>query len=383
MKIYIAAYNDVSQKVLKDAQKEFIDKFKDVEAKNFVDDDPEVIWFLTGGSEHNALDQIEPQKRYCFIANQNDNSWAAATEVKALLNEKGIKTRILNYDLIESLEPVQIFLEEGTEHKKVRLGMIGKPENWLVASVPDYELLDEVLGIQVREYDWQYVLDQNENTEDNTFEKYFSKYKYADFDKNKSLFNKLMSFISIEGVSALSFACFDFVKQNEHTACLPVSALNTLKIPATCEGDLCAAAGMIVLERLTGIIPWMANINYIDRECAIFSHCTAGLDFVDNITIDSHYESGKGSAIKGKSKSGQVTIFRIDHQLEYCYLSLGEIVGSGDFITGCRTQVKVSMSSKDLFLLREFPLGNHHLIAYGDQTDALIEYFTNKGFRIV
>ena len=383
MKIYIAAYNKVSNQQLKSAKSAFMEKFRGVQQSELVDEDPEIIWFITGGSEHNALEQIEPQKRYCFIANQDDNSWAAATEVKALLNEKGIKTRIFNYDLLESLEDLYVFFEEGEEYQTTHLAMIGKPESWLVSSVPDYDLLEEVLGIKILEFDWQDVLNQDEFSDNDSFDKYFGKHEFADFGKNRSMFNKLMNLISVEGVSALSFACFDFVEQNEYTACLPVAALNTMNIPATCEGDLCAAAGMIVLSRLKGIVPWMANINYIDKEYAIFSHCTAGLDFINDFKINTHYESGKGSAINGEAKGGQVTIFRLDHQLEYCYLSLGELVDSGDFITGCRTQVKIKMSSKDLFLLREFPLGNHHLIAHGDVTDPLIEYFTNKGFRIV
>lgn len=365
------------------AKKTFLERFRADKSIEFVDSDPDIIWFMTGGSEHNALELIEPQKRYCFLASKDDNSWAAATEVKAFLNEKGIKTRIFNLDLIDSLEKVQLFLEEGEEFKKTKLAMIGKPESWLVASVPDYDLLDEVLGIEVHEYTWDNVLSLEESKKDNTFVDQFSTCSYKTFPENSSLYNKLVKFVENEKVSALSFACFDFVKKYNYTACLPVATFNSKDIPATCEGDLCAAAGMIVLSRLTGKIPWMANLNYIDREVAIFTHCTAPVDIVSEFEIDTHYESDTGSAVKGKMKQGEVTVFRVDHQLEYCFLSLGQIVGTGDLVLGCRTQVKVQLSKKSLFLLREFPLGNHHLIIHGDYTDVLAEYFTNKGLRIV
>ncbi len=382
MKITIVAYNDISENVLSDAKSKFLNKFKDVDDEDFVQSDPDVIWFLTGGSEHNALKQIEPQKRYCFIANQNDNSWAAATEVKALLNEKGIKTRIFNIDLIDSLEKVQMFLEEGEEFKKFKLAMIGKPESWLVASTPEYDLLDEVLGIEIVEYDWTNILDKNETISD-IFIKKFGECKDEFAQLNNSLYKKIKTFIAEENVSALAFACFEFVKEYNYTACLPVATLNYENIPAICEGDLCSAAGMIVLSRLIGKVPWMANLNFVDRDYAIFTHCTVSLDIVSDFVVESHYESGKGSAVNGKILPGEVTIFRIDYQLEYCYLSLGEIVDSGDLVVGCRTQVKVKLSRKSLFLLREFPLGNHHLLIHGDYTDILAEYFTNKGFRIV
>ncbi len=382
MKISIVAYNDVSEKTLSNAKRKFLSKFKDVKADDFVYSDPDVIWFLTGGSEHNALEQIEPQKRYCFIANQNDNSWAAATEVKALLNEKGIKTRIFNFDLIDSLEKIQLFLEEGKVFKKTKMAMIGKPESWLVASVPEYDLLEEVLGIEVVEYDWNSILDKEES-ENELFDSQFGACHYDSFPQNNTLYKKLKTFIADENVSALSFACFNFVQDNNYTACLPVATLNSENIPSTCEGDLCAAAGMIVLSRLVGKVPWMANLNYIDREHAIFTHCTVPVDIVSEFKVDTHYETDKGSAVNGKMNSGQVTVFRIDHQLEYCFLSLGEIVETGDLIKGCRTQIKVKLSRKSLFLLKEFPLGNHHLIIHGDYTDVLAEYFANRGFRIV
>ncbi|HOZ30748.1 MAG TPA: hypothetical protein PLL66_07505 [Bacteroidales bacterium] len=47
------------------------------------------------------------------------------------------------------------------------------------------------------------------------------------------------------------------------------------------------------------------------------------------------------------------------------------------------TKARNKMSSKSLFFLREFPLGNHYLIILGDHTDIVAEYFTNRGFRIV
>jgi L-fucose isomerase-like protein len=193
----------------------------------------------------------------------------------------------------------------------------------------------------------------------------------------------MVSFIQSEEVSSVAISCFDFIEKHKYTACLPVALLNENNIPAVCEGDLCAAAGMIVLSRLTGKIPWMANLNYLDKSAVVFSHCTAPLNLLQNYNITTHFESGIGSAVRGEIKNQQVTVFRIDHKLEYCFLSLGEIIETGEMLKACRTQIRVKMSAKSLFLLREYPLGNHHLIIPGDYTDILAEYFSKKGFRIV
>ncbi len=382
MKIYIAANNNVSERLINKARTDFLEKFSGLHTNDFVNSDANVIWFLSGGSEHKAIEQIEAQNRYCFLASAKDNSWAAASEVKAFLNEKGIKTKIFNIDLINNLEPLQKFLDEKDRYKNTKLALIGKPENWLLASVPDYELLHEVLGIKIVEYNWSDILQLKDNQFDE-FDKYFAKYNYKTFEKDRSLYNKMLSFIQVEEVSAMAVACFDFIKKNDYTACLPVALLNNNNIPTVCEGDLCSAAGMIIFSRLTGKIPWVANLNALDRETVVFSHCTAPLNLLESFDVESHFESGKGSAVKGKIANQQVTVFRIDNNLEFCFLALGEIIESGDIIQACRTQIKVKMSHKSIFLLREFPLGNHHLIVPGDYTNVLAEYFTNKGFRIV
>jgi L-fucose isomerase-like protein len=383
LKIFIAAYNDISDEKISKAKSELLGRFHSQEGIQFVDKEPDVIWFLTGGSEHNALGQIEPQKRYCFIATQNENAWSAATEVKALLNEKGVITKIFNLDLIETLESLHVFLNHQNKFATSRLALIGNPENWLVASVPDYELLKEVLDIEIIQYNWDDVLALPDTSSDDTFNRYFADYKFDTLNESGLLYNKLNYLIERDKLSAFTVACFNLISQYSYSACLPLAVFNSRNIPAICEGDLCAAAGMIVLSRLVGIVPWMANLNYIDREAAIFSHCTAPVNMTDDFEIDTHFESGKASALKAIMKKGPVTVFRIDHQLEYCSLSLGEIVESGELIDGCRTQAKVKLLSKDLFLLREFPLGNHHLLVSGNHTDILAEYFTNKGFRIV
>ncbi len=194
---------------------------------------------------------------------------------------------------------------------------------------------------------------------------------------------KFDTLIKQNNLDAISVACFDLLTKTENTVCLPVAAMNNFGFPATCEGDLCSAAGMIVVKRLTGLVPWMANLSYADKNGAVFSHCTIQQNLLSKMDVTTHYESGKLSAVKGELKKQTVTICRIDRKLEYCFLALGEVVDNYDSPFACRTQAYIKMSSKSLFLLREFPLGNHHLIITGDCTNIIAEYFTNHGFRIV
>lgn len=383
MKIYIAAASNCPEQTIENAVESFIQKFKGVKHSDFVNDSPDVIWFLTGGSEHNALKRISAHKRFCFIASDEDNSWASATEVKALLNDKGISTRIFDLKMLDSFSPLADYLNYSGHEKSFKLGLIGKPADWLVASIPDPGLLKEVLNIDITEFTHDDLLNSVPSGKDNLFSQTFKNRSFDSYEETELLTSKLNSLINSNSLDAVALECFGLLKDNNYTPCLSLAALNSVKIPAICEGDLCSAAGMISLFRLNGSIAWMANLMHANREYATFAHCTAPLNILDNYNIDTHFESCKGAAVRGNLQNQQVTVFRIDRKLEYCFLSLGEVIGSDDSNRACRTQAKIKMSTKSLFLLREFPLGNHHLIVPGDHTDILADYFTNKGFRIV
>ncbi len=383
MKIYIAAFNDIGDDQIAKAVNNFTSKFKSSKFADFVYDEPEVIWFLTGGSEHNALKRIESKNRYCLMASANDNSWAAATEVKALLNEKGIISRIFDYDKLDSLAPLYEYLNVAIVEKTSRLGLIGDSADWLVASTPDADLLKEILNIEILQFTHQELNSIDVKSKTTEFDNIFKSDNFDSKSETSAYSSRLKDFADFHKLDAIALDCFSIIKASSFTACLSLSAFNEINFPAICEGDLCSAAGMIVFHRLEGRVPWMANLNHVGRQYAEFSHCTAPVSLMDSYSIDTHYETGKGAAVKGKIKQQLVTVFRLDRNLEHCFLALGEVVDAEFNENACRTQARIKMSSKSLFLLREFPLGNHHLIVPGDHTDKVAEYFTNKGFRII
>lgn len=382
MKIFLASSGDDSDIPPSSVVTDFLGRFN-LTSDVFVQTNPDVIWFLSGGTEHKVLDRIESKNRYCFLASRNGNSWAAATEVKAYLNEKGINTKLFDVDKLQSLSELERFLMPPASEKKARLGVIGGISDWLVSSIPDEDLLDDLLDIELVNFTWDEFLALPEGEDFCNFAENFGRFGHESFASELSLVKKFDTLIKQNNLDAVTVGCFGLIGKVGNTICLPVSAMNDYGFPAACEGDLCSATGMMIVKRLTGKIPWMANLSFADKEAAVFSHCTVQKNLLDKMEITTHYETGKYAAVKGEMKKQNVTIFRIDRKLEYCFLSLGEIIDNCDSPFACRTQVKVKMTSKGLFLLREFPLGNHHLIIDGDCTDAIAEYFTNKGFRVV
>ncbi len=343
--------------------------------------EPDVIWFLTGGAEQSALKFIESKNRYCFIASYQNNSWSSATEVKAYLNEKGINTEIFDLDKLESLTPIQHYLYKKEDPDICNLGVIGNSANCMIASFPEKKLLEEVLGIRTLEFSWEEVLKLEETKIEPDRKSFISDLSLPKLEKCKILINKLNTLIGKNDLRSLVMDCFTLAEYADYEPCLSASVFNNLNIPTAYEGDLCSAVGMIVFSRLLGRVPWMANLSHVTRTSAVFSHSTVPFYLLDDYEILD--DCGTGGVVKGKIKKQQVTVFRIDRKLEYCFISLGEVINTGNILDVCGTQAEIKMSAKSLFLLREFPLGNHHLIVDGDHSDILAGYFKDKGFRIV
>ena len=79
--------------------------------------------------------------------------------------------------------------------------------------------------------------------------------------------------------------------------------------------------------------------------------------------LDTHYESGIGTGIRGYMKPGAVTIFKVAGDLSRCFIAEGELVESLAKPNLCRTQQVIRLNDKQqaaYFLTN--PIGNHHII---------------------
>jgi L-fucose isomerase-like protein len=82
--------------------------------------------------------------------------------------------------------------------------------------------------------------------------------------------------------------------------------------------------------------------------------------------VQTHFETGKGTAVEGDFRGDTVTIFRFDNKLEKAFIATAAITGRPKSITACRTQIEVRLNKNEVESLRRNPLGNHHLIFPGD-----------------
>jgi L-fucose isomerase-like protein len=373
LKIKLLAFQGAPDAIFKNAVSR-LEKLIPQENYTLVEDHPDVLFFLSGGSELAATKQVSPGNFYLLIGSQHDNAYASATEVKAYLNEKNISSLLLDEEETETPALLRNFLTVKQAlinlHGK-KLGQIGQVSDWLISSAIPADLMESKLGIKLQVIPWGELAHFSEFIASEAFLDSYSGSTPMDLTETAKVSGLLTDTIQKRNLDAITVECFPMVQKDKVTACLPLGKFNNEGIPAGCEGDLTAITGMMLGKELTGIIPWIANINKVSEEVCMFSHCTIAPGLVSDFRIKTHFETGEGTAIEGDFKGDSVTIFRFDNTLSKAFIATATITGRPKSHSACRTQIEVKLTTDEVKLLRESPLGNHHLIFPGDYTKLL------------
>ncbi len=345
-----------------------------IDSIEFVDNEPDLLFFLSGGSEQAAIDCVENNKFYTLLAYNVENSFAAAMEVKAWLNNNNINSILLNYNDIATKVQLEKIITTKLALNKLhgkQLGLVGEVSEWLVASSVDSQILASKLGILLKQIAWATLPSVEDMGIDENFMKKFSEYETAEIENAAKVYSLLRNCIDNQQLDAITVECFPMVRQKAITACLALSHFNDQKIPAGCEGDLVSIAGIMLAQQLFGEIPWMANVANISKNTCLLAHCTVATSFLSNFSITTHFETGKGTAIKGEILASTITVFRFNNALTKAFVAKANHVISTNFVTACRTQIVAEMSLEDINVLQNKSLGNHVLILKGDFIEQL------------
>lgn len=368
LKVKLLAFNGAPETVFKNAVKR-VEKLISPEDYTFTENNPDILFFLSGGSEQNAMKQVSTGNFYLLIGSQHDNAYASATEVKAYLNEMNIPSILLDEEETETSAMLKDFVTVRKALKNLRgkkLGQIGEVSEWLISSAIPAELLESKLGIKLTVIPWNELAHFSEFKVSEQFLASFSGSTNMDLTETAKVSELLTNTIEKRNLDAITVECFPMVQKDNVTACLPLARFNNVGIPAGCEGDITAIAGMMLCKELTGISPWIANINKVSDEVCMFSHCTIAPGLVSDFSVKTHFETGKGTAIQGNFKGDLITIFRFDNKLSKAFIASTNITGRPKSDSACRTQIEVKLAENEVKLLRQRPLGNHHLIFPGD-----------------
>jgi len=373
IKTKILAYPGAPETLLSEGKEKLNNFFQDIEF-NYNAHNPEALVFLSGGSENEAIQHINTDKFILLLAFEENNSWASAAEVKAWMDKRNTGGMLIDLYERDDRKKAHLYFDAIEKLQKLqgqKLGQIGNVSEWLVASTIEHNLLYSKLGIEIIKIPWSSVPDYMDSSCEKDFEDKYASISGFDIVSASKVHTVLQSVIDQHALDAITVECFSLVKDNGVTACLSLSHLNDLGVPAGCEGDITSIIGIMLVQALTGRIPWMANTIKVNTNKIKFTHCTAPTNLLEGFEIDTHYETGLGTAVSGKIAKGPVTVFRLNNTLDQAFLAEGNVIQTSKVKHACRTQVEVEISETMAKQLKTHPLGNHHLVLPGKHKESL------------
>lgn len=345
-----------------------------------------LIYVRTGGAEgifKSLLPEIRLKYRgpVYLLTSGKSNSLAASMEILSYLRQHGIPGEIL-HGRSESLARRIALLEKVACARKTlqgqRIGVVGNPSDWLIASAASPLAIKEKLGADLVEVPMEALLALIARTRAKDIPDGLPMKTdiRASYPGAIQVYEALKEVKDQYELQALTLRCFDLLTSVGNTGCIALARLNAAGIPAACEGDVPALLSMMIAHALTGCTGFQANPSRIDTECGelLFAHCTIPLDIPSSIQYDTHFESGIGVGIHGEFPEGPVTLFKVSGELGRCFLAEGQLLRNQYEDNLCRTQVVVKIQPEEARYFLTNPIGNHHILLPGHHK-ALLEAF--------
>ncbi len=355
--------------------------------KQLHDLNPLLYFVVTGGTERLLLNLLKKRNEIVknepvfLIAHPTHNSLPASLEILAKLNQDGKSGKIFylrsENDNTALEQIVNIITNYNVKNflRSSKIGLVGEPSDWLVASSPDPNIVKTTWGPEIIPIKMDKVKNALKTTNDEAIS-YFSNSltqnaesinepTTKDIESNVNIYLALQNLIKNYQLNAITIRCFDLVLDIKSTGCFGLSQLNDDGYIAGCEGDLVSTVGMLWVYKLLNQIPWMANPVQLNenKNTLWLAHCTVPRSIVNNYSLRSHFESGIGIGIQGSFSKGPITLLRIGgKKMEKLWLAEGEIIQSGSSEHLCRTQVEIKLSHGSVTELLNAPLGNHLIL---------------------
>ena len=361
----------------------------------------DLIYIRTGGTEgafkaaFTAPDGTLalPPVPVLLLTSGKSNSLAASMEILSFLRQRGhvgeilhgpadyIAGRIRDLAMVVGRRPFDAAAWKPRLQGK-RLGLVGRPSDWLISSDVDpvvaqrelgLELVDIPMGELVAEirkgtFEWPEGISWPSGgpiRED--FQPRFGRtLTPAAFEGAMEIYGALCHLVARYRLDGLTLRCFDLLGEVGNTGCMALALLNAQGIPSSCEGDVPALISMLVARELAGCCGFQANPSRIDPQSGemLLAHCTVPLDMIRWGEYDTHFESGIGVAVRGELAEGPVTVLKVSPDLKQCFAVDATLVRNQAERDLCRTQVVLRAPGTARYFLTD-SIGNHHIIVPG------------------
>ena len=363
----------------------------------YADTRDNIIYVRTGGTEgifksvfcKDGSLNIPDGRPVRLLTSGKSNSLAASMEILSFLNRAGWPGEIIHggtEEIVKSLRGG--FTQGGKCHikeydmgrilERMKVGVVGRPSDWLISSDVDYAVANERLGVEIIDIDinelitlastpdrkWLNGLELKPMNEPK-FGRHISE---KDFGKSLDIFCALKTIVEKYGLNGVTLRCFDLLTALGNTGCMALALLNSQSIVATCEGDVPTLLSMCIARRKYGISGFQANLSRIDGDKMLFAHCTVPLNMVSEYSYDTHFESGIGVAVHGILPAGPAKIFKLAPDCSEMFFEDVNILENQYNDSLCRTQILVDAPGLSDYFLRS-SIGNHHVIIPLRQTE--------------
>ena len=365
-------------------ERELGEELRPAGLEEYLNEDFALLYVASGGSEGYFLELFERIKdRTCYLLTSGEsNSLAASMEILSYLKKHGGSGRILHGDVPEIASEIGALKNA---HRALRslngkkLGRIGDPSDWLIASDYDPAAVERKLGVGFVAIPMAELLSEiaegryPENAYTDLFKA--SPFDRGEVEKALCVFGAFSRLADRYGLCGLSVRCFDLLDTVRTTGCLGLSILNSTGIYGGCEGDMPALLSMAVLGSVTGEDLFMCNPSRFDTKngFATFAHCTLPVTMPDRFCLNTHFESGIGVAVQGSFDPGGCTLFKCSGDLSRYFVRETRILETPFSDMLCRTQVRVAMEDFSYFLTN--PIGNHHILCKGHHARSVDAFF--------
>jgi len=377
--------NSTLQGFLADIEEKLGEKCENITLEDFNRNEYFSLIFVKSGGVEGKFKQIFKQVKgpYLLLSGGLHNSFAASLEIASFLKQNGEKVEIIHGDsdyIARRIKELRKIFKTKNRLASTKLGVIGKPSDWLIASDVDYKKIKDTLGISLIDVEMGELVKEIDQSRQFTHPK-IEEVKNKGFD-SKSIDGALKIYSGFKAIvnkykfDGITVRCFDLLEIYKNTGCLGLSLLNDEGIVAGCEGDIPALISMVILHYLTDEPVFMANPSSIDidKNEIILAHCTLPLNMPDEFYLKTHFESDLGVGIKGNIKEEEATIFKLSRDGKEYFVSGGEIIENLNNENLCRTQIRFKMNESVKYFLQN-SLGNHHLICKGDRSELIREFF--------
>ena len=236
--------------------------------------------------------------------------------------------------------------------RPLRLGVVGKPSDWLIASNVDYKDVLETMNLELVDVPIEEMTSLGEVD--------------PGMAGAEAVYQRLKEIVIKYNLQGVTLRCFDLLSTVKNTGCIALSKLNDEGIPAACEGDIPTLLTMMVCKRLTGELCFQVNPARMNSDGEmLFAHCTLPLKMTEKHEYTTHFESGIGVAIHGDLPTGDYTLVKLSNDMQRM-LAVDVTLERCQYEPNlCRTQVWVKATPDVSEYFMTDPIANHHILIRG------------------